>query len=215
MRPFGALGSFGRRRFDVLRRVAVLVSGGGTNLQALIDAAAQDKLPHARLSLVIASRPGVFALERARQAGLPAQIISAKDYATPGDFDAALLAALQSNAIDVVVLAGYLTILGPAVLGAYENRILNIHPSLIPAFCGPGFYGLRPHREALARGVKITGATAHLVNEITDGGRILLQKAVEVQDGDTPEILQQRVMVQAEHVILPQALEMLCKDSFD
>lgn len=196
-----------------MKRVAVLVSGGGTNLQALVDAAARGALPHAELALVIASRPHIFALERAEKAGLPAQVVSPKDYANPADFDDALLAALQANQIDIVVLAGYLTILGPAVLQAYENRILNIHPSLIPAFCGPGYYGLRPHREALARGVKVTGATAHLVNEITDGGRILLQKAVEVRDGDTPETLQQRVMVQAEHVILPQALEMLCQNS--
>jgi phosphoribosylglycinamide formyltransferase-1 len=190
--------------------VAVLVSGGGTNLQALIDASARGETPHALLALVVSSRVGVRALERARAAGIPSSVISRKDCASAGDFDKRLLDELKKNKIDAVVLAGYLTILGGEVLSAYAGRIINVHPSLIPAFCGDGWYGLRPHRAALERGVKLTGATVHLVNGVTDGGRILAQKAVEVFEGDTPESLQRRVMEQAEWQLLPAALEELC-----
>ncbi len=193
-----------------MRRVAVLVSGGGTNLQALIDARDAGALPHARLVLVLSSKADAFALKRAERAGIPARAVPRKNYADAAAYDAALLEALQAHNIDVVVLAGFLSVIGPRVLAAYPNRILNVHPSLIPAFCGDGFYGLKLHEAALARGVKVSGATVHFVNEIVDGGEILLQKAVEVQPDDTAETLQQRVMEQAEWILLPQAVEMLC-----
>lgn len=188
---------------------AVLVSGGGTNLQAILDAKAAGGLAHANIALVLSSKPGVFALERAAKAGVPGVVVSRREYADPEAYDAALLKMLQAHKIDVVVLAGFLSILGKTVIEAYTDRILNVHPSLIPSFCGEGWYGLRVHREALAKGVKVTGATVHLVNEIPDGGRILLQKAVEVLPDDTPETLQKRVMVEAEWKLLPQALDEL------
>lgn len=190
-------------------KVAVLVSGGGTNLQAILDASARGELPHAELALVVASKPGVYALERAVKAGVAHCVVRRRDYPCADAFDAALLEALRRSGIEVVVLAGFLSILGPSVIRAYPERILNVHPSLIPSFCGAGFYGLKVHEAALAKGVKVTGATVHLVNEIPDGGRILLQKAVEVREGDTPEALQKRVMEQAEWHLLPQALAML------
>lgn len=193
-----------------MKRVAVLVSGGGTNLQALIDAQAAGRLAHGQLVLVVASKPGVYALQRAGQAGIATVVVQRKSFADASAFDQALLQTLRQANIDIVVLAGFLSIVGPAVLAAYPDKILNVHPSLIPAFCGDGFYGLKVHRAALQRGVKLTGATVHLVNEVIDGGRILLQKAVEVLPDDTPEALQQRVMEQAEWQILPIALEMLC-----
>lgn len=189
--------------------VAVLVSGGGTNLQAILDAKAAGGLAHANIALVLSSKPGVFALERAAKAGVPGVVVSRKDYAAPEDYDAALLETLRAHDIDVVVLAGFLSILGKTVIEAYTDRIINVHPSLIPSFCGEGYYGLRVHKEALAKGVKVTGATVHLVNEIPDGGRILLQKAVEVLPDDTPETLQKRVMAEAEWKLLPQALDEL------
>lgn len=189
--------------------VAVLVSGGGTNLQAILDAKAAGGLAHAKIALVLSSKPGVFALERAAKAGVPGVVVSRKDYAASAAYDAALLEMLRAYQIDVVVLAGFLTILSQAVVEAYPDRIINVHPSLIPSFCGEGYYGLRVHREALAKGVKVTGATVHLVNEIPDGGRILLQKAVEVLPDDTPEMLQKRVMAEAEWKLLPQALDEL------
>ena len=194
-------------------KAAVLVSGGGTNLQALLDAEAAGHIPHAKISLVIASRPDAYALTRAQKAGVPAEVVRRKDFACAEDFDTALLDALHRHDIDVVVLAGFLSILGKRVIDAYPDRILNIHPSLIPSFCGEGFYGLKVHEAALAKGVKVTGATVHLVNEVTDGGRILLQKAVEVLPDDTPETLQRRVMEQAEWKLLPEALELLCSGS--
>ena len=160
---------------------------------------------------MVASKPGVYALERAAKAGVKSTVVSRRDYPSAEAFDAALLHTLQSHGIQLVVLAGFLSILGPSVIAAYPDRIVNVHPSLIPSFCGEGFYGLRVHEAALAKGVKVTGATVHLVNEITDGGRILLQKAVEVQEGDTPEVLQRRVMEQAEWVILPRAVQMCCE----
>ena len=192
--------------------IAVLVSGGGTNLQAILDAEARGEIPGGKVTLVVASKPGVFALERAKNAGVPGIVVRRKDYESSGDFDAALLKELHDHQIDLVVLAGFLSVLGPSVIAAYPMRILNIHPSLIPSFCGPGFYGLRVHEAALARGVKLTGATVHLVNEECDGGPILLQKAVAVEPGDTPETLQKRVMVEAEWQLLPKALAMVCSD---
>ena len=194
--------------------VAVLVSGGGTNLQALIDAQRRGELPSGKLSLVIASKPGVQALERAAKAGIPSSVVYRRDYSCDADYSEALLGTLREHKIDTVVLAGFLPILSPSVIAAYPDRILNIHPSLIPSFCGEGYYGLRVHKAALERGVKVTGATVHLVNEIPDGGRILLQKAVNVLPGDTPETLQRRVMEQAEWPLLPQALELLCSGKF-
>ena len=193
-------------------KIAVLVSGGGTNLQAILDAQAAGAIPHGRVSLVVASKPGVYALERAEKAGGETAVDCRRDYADPAAFAAALLDALQSHGVQLVVLAGFLSILGPSVIAAYPDRIVNVHPSLIPSFCGEGFYGLRVHEAALARGVKVTGATVHLVNEICDGGRILLQKAVEIQPGDTPETLQKRVMEQAEWKLLPAAVELLCEE---
>ena len=193
-------------------KVAVLVSGGGTNLQALLDSEARGENPHGKISLVVASKPGVYALERAKNAGVPGVVVRRKDYATAEEFDAALLGVLKENGIDVVVLAGFLSILGPSVIAAYPERILNVHPSLIPSFCGEGMYGLKVHEAALAKGVKVTGATVHFVNEVCDGGRIIAQKAVEVAEGDTPETLQRRVMEQAEWQLLPAALAKVCAD---
>ncbi|ADU25779.1 phosphoribosylglycinamide formyltransferase [Ethanoligenens harbinense] len=189
--------------------IAVLVSGGGTNLQALIDAVETGKI-HGRIVLVAASKPGVFALERARKHGIPSCVARRADYADPAAFEQALLAQLDAVGADLVVLAGYLSILGRAVTDAYKGRMINVHPSLIPSFCGPGYYGLRVHEAALAYGVKVTGATVHFVNEVTDGGAIILQKAVEVRQGDTAEALQQRVMRQAEWEILPRAVALFC-----
>lgn len=191
-------------------KIAVLVSGGGTNLQALLDSEARGENPNGKITLVVASKPGVYALERAAKAGVEGCVVRRKDYASPADFDAALLAVLKEHGIDLVVLAGFLSVLGPEVVAAYPRRILNVHPALIPAFCGPGMYGLRPHEAALARGCKVTGATVHFVNEECDGGPILLQKAVEIQPGDTPEALQKRVMEQAEWQLLPRAVAMVC-----
>ena len=192
-------------------KIGVLVSGGGTNLQALLDAQKRGEIPDGEISLVIASRKKAYALERAREAGVPALALPRRDYEKTADYDAALLTALQEAGVELVVLAGFLCVLGEKMLKGYEGRIVNVHPSLIPAFCGDGFYGLHVHEAALERGVKVTGATVHLVNEVTDGGPILLQKAVEVLPNDTPESLQKRVMEQAEWVLLPQAVSMLCQ----
>jgi phosphoribosylglycinamide formyltransferase-1 len=192
-----------------MTKIAALVSGGGTNLQALIDA--RQSFGGGELALVISSNPNAYALERAKAAGIPAVTLDPKAYATPAEYDAALREALAAREIGLVVLAGFLRVLGPKVLAAYSDRIINVHPSLIPSFCGKGFYGLRVHEAALKAGVKVTGATVHLVNEIVDGGRILLQKAVDVLPGDTPETLQQRVMREAEHILLPQAVRMFCE----
>ena len=190
-------------------RVAVLVSGSGTNLQALIDAQNSGGLGTGRLVCVISSKPGVFALERAKKAGIEQYVIDKKQYS--GDtFDTALLQQLQSCGAQLVVLAGFLPIIGNTLIEHYPGRIINVHPSLIPSFCGTGFYGLKVHCAALKKGVKVSGATVHLVNEIPDGGEIILQKAVDVLEGDTPQSLQQRIMEQAEWVILPKAVAMLC-----
>ena len=188
-------------------RAAVLVSGGGTNLQAIIDAKQAGKIPSAELALVVASNASAYALTRAENAGIAHTVLRKEKGEAPADYGERLLTLLRENASDVVVLAGFLTILPENVIRAYDHRILNIHPSLIPSFCGDGFYGLHVHEAALQRGVKVTGATVHFVNEITDGGDIIAQKAVEVLPGDTPETLQRRVMEQAEWILLPQALE--------
>ena len=194
-----------------MKNIAVLVSGGGTNLQAILDAEASGENPHGKVTLVVASKPGVYALERAAAAGVESAVVRRRDYVDSEAFDAALVRVLQEHSIDVVVLAGFLSVLGPSVIEAYRDRILNVHPSLIPSFCGPGFYGLRVHEAALARGVKVTGATVHLVNEECDGGPILLQKAVDILPEDTSETLQKRVMVEAEWQLLPKALAMVCE----
>ena len=188
-------------------RVAVLVSGGGTNLQAIIDAKAAGKIPSAELALVLASNDKAYALERAAKAGIPSEVLRKAKGEEPSLYGERLLEVLRKHHIDLVVLAGFLTILPENVIRAYDHRILNVHPSLIPSFCGDGFYGLRVHEAALEKGVKVTGATIHFVNEITDGGDIIAQKAVEVLPDDTPETLQKRVMVEAEWVLLPQAVE--------
>jgi len=193
-----------------MTRVAVLVSGGGSNLQALIDAHKRGELPGAQIVLAISSRPGVYALERAKTAGVPTVVIPRQSL-NDEDFDAALVRQLTEAQADLVVLAGFLSVIGPRVLERYAGRTVNVHPSLIPSFCGPGMYGLRVHRAALDKGVKVTGATVHLVDEVVDGGKILLQKAVDVLPGDTPETLQHRVMEQAEWVLLPKAVAMLCQ----
>lgn len=191
--------------------IAVLVSGGGTNLQALIDA--QGKvLQHGKIKLVISSKPDVYALQRAEQAGIAHCVIAKRDYVTQEEFSNAILQQLQSYQIDMIVLAGYLSILDETIIRAYPNRIINIHPSLIPSFCGKGYYGLKVHEAALAYGVKVTGATVHIVNEVPDGGKILLQKVVDILPFDTPETLQQRVMEEAEWILLPQATEMIAKE---
>ena len=189
-------------------RIAVLVSGGGTNLEALFNAQAAGALPHGEIVAVLSSNPDAFALERARRRGVPAVPLSRKALGQ-AKFEAALTKKLTEYRADLLVLAGFLSILSEDFVRRWPDRIVNVHPSLIPAFCGKGYYGLKVHQAALERGVKVTGATVHLVNEIPDGGRILLQKAVEVQPGDTPERLQRRVMEQAEWVLLPQAVEQL------
>lgn len=193
-----------------MTNIAVLVSGGGTNLQALIDAERAGKIPGGRIVQVISSAPGVYALERAAAAGIPSAVVRRKDYPDGAAFDAALLASLEECGAELVILAGFLSILGETVVARYRNRILNVHPSLIPAFCGQGYYGLRVHQAALDYGVKVTGATVHFVNEIPDGGAIILQKAVAVLPGDTPELLQRRVMEQAEWELLPRAAALFC-----
>jgi len=192
-------------------RIAVLCSGSGTNLQALINAWHNGKFEKSIIALVVASRPNIFALERASASNIPAVIVDKKEYKAPDKFDDALLAQLKSHNIDLVVMAGYLCILGSKVLTDFEGRIINVHPSLIPSFCGKGYYGLRVHEAALEYGVKVTGATVHIVNHIVDGGRILSQKAVDVLPDDTPESLQRRVMETAEWEILPEAVAMFCR----
>ena len=195
---------------DKKARVAVLVSGGGTNLQAILDAAGRGEIPHGEVTLVISDRAGAYALERAAKAGIPAMEINKKACGGQAPFEEKLIAALEENRTDVIVLAGFLSILTENFTSRYPRRILNVHPSLIPSFCGAGFYGLKVHEAALSRGVKVTGATVHFVNEIPDGGEIIAQKAVEIREGDTPEVLQRRVMEQAEWVILPESVERVC-----
>ncbi len=190
-------------------KLAVLVSGGGTNLQAIIDAISAGKITNACISVVISNNVNAYALERARAHGIEALCISPKDFESREAFNLAFLEKLNSYNVDLVVLAGFLVVLPEMMIKEYENRIVNIHPSLIPSFCGKGFYGLKVHEGVLARGVKVTGATVHFVDEGTDTGPIILQKAVEVKQGDTPEVLQRRVMEQAEWVILPKAIDLI------
>ena len=194
------------------KRIAVLVSGGGTNLQALLDAEAAGKIPHGEIALVVSNKEGAYALERARQAGVPGAVITKKECGSQAAFEEALQAVLERNGTDVIILAGFLAILSESFTSKWPNRIINVHPSLIPSFCGEGFYGLKVHEAALNYGVKVTGATVHFVNEIPDGGKIIAQKAVYIEEGDTPEILQRRVMEQAEWILLPQAAEMVCAE---
>ena len=191
--------------------IAVLVSGGGTNLQALIDAQQRGEIPQGRIALVLASKPGVYALERAKQAGIPSDVLVRREFPTQEAYDEALIGKLEAAGTDLVILAGFLTTISETVVNRFENRIINVHPSLIPSFCGEGFYGLRVHEEALRRGVKVTGATVHFVNNVCDGGPIILQRAVEVRDGDTPETLQKRVMEEAEWKLLPKAAALFCE----
>ncbi len=193
-------------------KIAVLVSGGGTNLQAILDAAARGEIPDGEVTLVISDRPGAYALQRAEKAGIPSLEINKKACGGQAAFEEKLIAALEENGTELIVLAGFLSILTESFTARYERRIINVHPSLIPSFCGAGYYGLKVHEAALARGVKVTGATVHFVNEIPDGGEIIAQKAVEIQPGDTPEVLQCRVMEQAEWIILPQSVEKVCKE---
>ena len=190
-------------------KLTVLVSGGGTNLQAIIDRIADGSIHGAEIVRVISNNPGVYALERAQRAGIPSQVLSPKDFASREEFNDALLAALQASGADLVVLAGCLVAIPPQVVKAYPNRIINIHPALIPSFCGKGFYGLHVHEKVLERGVKVTGATVHFVDEDLDHGKILLQKAVEIPDGITPRELQQKVRKEAEWIILPKAIDMI------
>ena len=190
-------------------RVGVLVSGGGTNLQAILDAIDAGTIRNAKVEVVISNNAGAFALERAKKHGIPAECLSPKEFASREEFNEALVAKIDSYHLDLIVLAGYLVKIPAVMIEKYRNKIINIHPSLIPSFCGVGFYGLKVHEAALARGVKITGATVHFVDEGMDSGPIILQKAVEVEKGDTPEVLQRRVMEQAEWKILPKAIDMI------
>ena len=190
-------------------RVAVMVSGGGTNLQAIIDALESGRITNTELVAVISNNRGAYALERAKKAGIRDIVVSPKDYETRDAFNEALVETVDALKVDLIVLAGYLVVIPPTMIDKYENRIINIHPSLIPSFCGTGFYGLKVHEAALERGVKVVGATVHFVDKGTDTGPILLQKAVAVEEGDTPKELQQRVMEQAEWILLPQAIDLI------
>ena len=195
---------------EARKNIAVLVSGGGTNLQALIDAEARGELGNGSISLVIASKPGVYALERAANHGIPSLVLARKDYESIAAYSLALADALSEAAIDLVVLAGFLTIIDEQVYERFPNQILNVHPALIPSFCGKGYYGLRVHEAALEKGVRVSGATVHIVTPECDAGPIVLQKAVEVREDDTPEILQRRIMEEAEWKILPEAVKLFC-----
>lgn len=195
-----------------MKRIVVLVSGGGTNLQALIDAEKCGIIKSGKITCVISSKEGVYALERAKNAGISSHVLSRKEYSSSDSYTDALLEVLTEEKADLIILAGFMTILGEKFIKTFENRIVNVHPSLIPAFCGEGFYGLRVHEHALARGVKVSGATVHFVNEIADGGPIIMQQPVAVIDDDTPETLQRRIMEQAEWKILPKVAELFCAD---
>lgn len=196
-------------------KIAVLVSGGGTNLQAIIDSLSAGKITNTTLELVVSNKPGAYALGRAAKNGIPSECVIPKDYSTREEYGEAMISLLEKHEIELVVLAGFLVILPENLVSHYAGRMINIHPSLIPAHCGPGYYGLKVHESVLARGNKVTGATVHFVNEIADGGPIIIQKAVEVQDDDTPEILQKRVMEQAEWNILPQAIDDIANDRIE
>lgn len=190
-------------------KLAVLVSGGGTNLQAIIDAIESGKIKNAEVALVIANKTSAYALERAKNHGIKTAVIRKKDFASKEDAEQAMIDAINAEGCGLVVLAGFLSVLSPKFIRAFDKKIINIHPSLIPSFCGEGYYGLKVHEEALKKGVKVTGATVHYVDEIVDGGEILAQKAVYVQEGDTPEVLQKRVMTEAEWIILPEVINKL------
>ena len=191
-------------------KIAVFVSGGGTNLEAILKESEAGRIPHGEIALVLASKPGVYALERAKNHGIPSTVVSRKD--DPEHFEEKISAALDAYGIEMIVLAGFLSILSADFTDRWDGRIINVHPALIPSFCGKGFYGLKVHEAALNYGVKVTGATVHYVNSVPDGGKILLQKAVYIEDGDTPEILQRRVMEQAEWEILPKAVEIVAAE---
>jgi len=195
-----------------MKKIAVLVSGGGTNLQALIDAERRGMFGESRISLVVASKPGVYALERAENNGIASKVLARRDYESIADYSRALADMLTSEGIDLVVLAGFLTIIDEQMYEAFPNRIINVHPALIPSFCGKGYYGLHVHEAALLKGVKVSGATVHIVTPECDAGPIILQKAVSVAEDDTPETLQKRIMEEAEWVILPEAVKLFCED---
>ena len=195
-----------------LAKIAVMVSGGGTNLQALIDAEAAGIIHSGKISLVLSNKADAYALERARRAGIPTAVVERRGCADKAEFEQKIIDALDGVGIDIIVLAGFMCILSESFTTHYKDRIINVHPSLIPSFCGEGFYGLHVHEAALAYGVKVSGATVHFVNEIPDGGRIIMQRAVEVRDGDTPEILQRRIMEEAEWKILPLSCEQVCAE---
>lgn len=195
-----------------MKNIVVLVSGGGTNLQALIDAEKRGELQGGKITCVISSKEGAYALERAARNGIKGVVLPRKDYADSHEYSKAMLETLQAEKADIIVYAGFMTILDEQVCKAYPYKMVNVHPALIPSFCGKGYYGLKVHEEALKSGVKVTGATVHFVTEVCDGGPIILQKAVEVKNGDTPEVLQRRVMEQAEWKILPHAVSLLCQD---
>lgn len=195
-----------------MKNIVVLVSGGGTNLQALIDAEKRGELQGGKITCVISSKESAYALERAARNGIKGVVLPRKDYADSHEYSKAMLETLQAEKADIIVYAGFMTILDEQVCKAYPYKMVNVHPALIPSFCGKGYYGLKVHEEALKRGVKVTGATVHFVTEVCDGGPIILQKAVEVKNGDTPEVLQRRVMEQAEWKILPHAVSLLCQD---
>ncbi len=195
-----------------MKKIAVLVSGGGTNLQAILDAIDSGVIRSGRVEAVVSSKPDAYALERAKAHGIEGVVVERKAYPDRSSYSEALKKELDGRGIDLVVLAGFMVILDSSFIRAFENRIINVHPALIPSFCGDGFYGLHVHEAALAKGVKVTGATVHFVNEICDGGPIILQKAVAIEQDDTPEILQRRVMEQAEWKILPEAVELFCAD---
>lgn len=192
-------------------KIAVFVSGGGTNLQALIDCEKSGQIPDGKITVVISSSAKAYAIERAKNAGIPCKVVNKKACGSQEKFEEEIIKVLDEFDIDLIVLAGFLNILGENFTSRYKNRIINVHPSLIPSFCGKGYYGLKVHEEALIYGVKVTGATVHFVNEIPDGGEIIMQKAVEILDGDTPEILQKRVMEQAEWIILPASCQKISK----
>ena len=193
-------------------KVGVLVSGGGTNLQALIDAQKRGILKNGEIKLVISNNENAYALKRAENAGIDTAVVLKKNFSSQKDFEQKIIKELEKNGIDIIVLAGFMSILSESFTSQYKDRIINVHPSLIPSFCGKGFYGLKVHEEALKYGVKVTGATVHFVNEIPDGGKIIMQKSVKINKNDTPEILQKRVMEQAEWKILPKSLEKVCKE---
>lgn len=195
--------------------IVVLVSGGGTNLQALIDAQSKGEIINGKIVKVISSRSDAYALKRAEKANIPGEVVERKNYGSAEEYDKAILAAIKSAKADLVVLAGFMSILGKSVISEYENKIINIHPSLIPSFCGKGFYGLRVHEQALKKGVKVTGATVHFVNEIADDGAIILQDSIKVNDDDTPQTLQRRVMENVEWKLLPKAVSLFCQGKIE